>query len=537
MNFAMFSALEINWSLKMYKLLGVGGSVRGKSFDLNEGITLLGRNSLAQIQLNYDGISKTHFRISNNNGSLILEDMGSSNGTFVNEKLVKTQYLKVGDIVSVPGAIFKLVKYKQNTHSNFSDDSQNSNAQFLGNEKTFESSIKEDNSSILVKLIKKYILKIIYDFNSKYQWSSIVIVLISLFTLSNIFFTIGPVLEDAHQMLITELRLRAKQYVDEVERTNAVMLSRLQIDNINDLSLRQAESDIQSYLIFDSNGRVIRPVDKLNTHVSDNFAVALMHWSKQNEDNAGRIFTKSIGEGEIGVGKAIKVLNIETQRENIVGYVSIKFKPVTLTTIAMSNRLAYVKALIISGISAFIFYILFYYLTIRPMEELSWQAQQANIGKQFERKTNYLMQELLPLRKSLELVYQRIADLSSNQSDTWQKEDETPYYEKLFQVLSIFPGQALVLDINKSLLYINSKAEDLLGIREAMSQGSSLLDIIRDQGLAAQILQLCEESTVNMGQSKSSDYEIKGEKIKISVISMLGKDKEGKGHLVTFVNS
>lgn len=149
-------------------------------------------------------------------------------------------------------------------------------------------------------------------------------------------------------MLVGELRLRAKQYVDEVERTNAVMLSRLQIDNINDLSLRQAETDIQSYLIFDASGRIIRPVDKLNTHINDSFAVSLMTWSKQNEDNAGRVFTKSIGEGEIGVGKAIKVLNIETQRENIVGYVSIKFKPVTLTTIAMNNRLAYVKALIIS---------------------------------------------------------------------------------------------------------------------------------------------------------------------------------------------
>lgn len=520
----------------MYKLIGVGGSVRGKSFDIGENSIIVGRSDKASIRLNYEGISKNHFKITNLDGTLMLEDLGSANGTFINEKLVKNQYLKLGDLVSVPGAIFQVIKQKsQKINDEINDANGLKSGQAYSGAKNFEETIKDNSNSILVKLLKKHVLKIIYDFNGKYQWSSIIVVLVTLLTLSNIFFTIGPVLDDAHKMLVTELRLRAKQYVDEVERTNAVMLSRLQIDNINDLSLRQAESDIQSYLIFDSNGRVIRPVDKLNTHINDTFAVSLMNWSKQNEDNAGRIFARSIGEGEIGVGKAIKVLNVETQRENIVGYVSIKFKPVTLTTIAMSNRLAYVKALIISGIIAVIFFILLYHLTTRPIEELTWQTQQANMGsRQFENKTNYLMQELKPLRKAVEQVYLRLADLNSEQSDGWQREDETPYYEKLYNTLTMIQGEGMVLDVNKAVLYLNAQAEDLLGIRESMSQGSALLDVMRDQGLAAQILQLGENSLFDQGQVKSEDYEIKGEKIKISVMSMIGKDKEAKGYLITF---
>lgn len=518
----------------MYRLVGVGGAVRGKSYELAEGVSLVGRGDNTQIKLNIDGISKLHFKIINTNGSLILEDSNSANGTFVNEKLCKYQYIKAGDVISVPGAIFKLVKYKTPVHKDSGSDffsTGNNSEMSSGN---FENSAKDNSNSIVLKIFKKHILKILYDFNGKYQWSSILITLVSLFTLSNVFFTIGPVLDDAYKMLLVELRSRAKQYVDEVERTNAVMLSRMQIDNIDDSSLRQAESDIQSYLIFDANGRVIRPRDKLNTHVNDSFAVGLMTWSKQNADNAGRIHAKSIGEGEIGVGKAIKVLNLETQRESIVGYVSIKFKPVTLTTIAMSNQLAYVKALIISGISAFIFYILIYFLTTRPIEELSWQVQQANVGKQFESKTNYLMQELKPLRKSIELAYQRIADLGSDKSDSWQREDETPYYEKTFQILSLLQNEGMVLDYNKAVLYINSKAEDLLGLRESLAQGSSLIDVMRDQGLAAEILQLCDESSQEAGQTKEKEYEIKGDKVKISLMAMMGKDKEAKCYLITF---
>ena len=154
----------------MYKLVGVGGVVRGKSFDLNEGSVIVGRNESATIRLNYDGISKNHFKVSNMNGTLVLEDLDSSNGTFLNEKLVKNQYLKVGDIVSVPGAIFRIVKQKRGSELN--RDSVDVGVMHQSfNSKSFEESIKNDNNSILLKLIKRHILKILYDFNGKYRFN------------------------------------------------------------------------------------------------------------------------------------------------------------------------------------------------------------------------------------------------------------------------------------------------------------------------------------------------------------------------------
>lgn len=520
----------------MYKLIGVGGSIRGKMFEIHDGETIVGRGEGSNIKLNYDGISKKHFKITNLNGSLILEDLGSSNGTFINEKMVKNQYLKPGDLVSVPGAIFQVIRRRgqEQKEELVEDNVQRGSDYYSGNSVSFEESVKKDSKSVLLKFLHNHIMKIIYEMNGKYQWKSIVTILIAMLTLSNIFFTIGPVLEDAHLMLISELKQRAKQYVDEVERTNAVMLSRLQIDNINDLSLRQAESDIQSYLIFDSNGRVIRPVDKLNTHINDSFAVALMEWSKLSEDNTKNMFIKQIGEGAIGVGKAIRVMNMETQRENVVGYVAIKFMPVTLTTIAMSNRLAYVKALIISGAFAFIFFLLIYHVTVRPLQEITWQVQQANLGRSFENKSNYLMQELKNLRKYLEQTFLRLKETTESNNNAWDKEDEQPHHERAYQIMGITQCATMVLDSQKNILYLNPKGEDLLGIRESMTQGSSLLEVLRDQGVAAQILHLCEESANNNGQSKSGDYDIKGEKSHFSAVSLIGKDREAKAFIITF---
>lgn len=176
----------------MFKLVGVGGAVRGKNFEISDGAFIVGRSDSAQIKLNYEGISKSHFKITNTNGSLILEDMGSANGTFINEKLVKTQYLKTGDLISVPGAIFKLIKYRSPKGHDVNQDIFSTKIGNDLNSKNFEDTVKDNNNSILVKLLKKFVLKIIYDFNNKYQWSSILVVLVALFTLSNIFFTIGP---------------------------------------------------------------------------------------------------------------------------------------------------------------------------------------------------------------------------------------------------------------------------------------------------------------------------------------------------------
>lgn len=70
---------------------------------------LLGRNPSADIPLDDQGASWDHARIVERGGSPAVLDLGSSNGTFVNEERVETSLLIPGDRLRIGETIFKVV--------------------------------------------------------------------------------------------------------------------------------------------------------------------------------------------------------------------------------------------------------------------------------------------------------------------------------------------------------------------------------------------------------------------------------------------
>lgn len=74
----------------------------GMVFDLTKDVTLLGRDVTNDIVLGDAEISRQHARLSRTPGGYLLEDLGSTNGTFANgERLVAPRVLNHGDIVAL----------------------------------------------------------------------------------------------------------------------------------------------------------------------------------------------------------------------------------------------------------------------------------------------------------------------------------------------------------------------------------------------------------------------------------------------------
>jgi pSer/pThr/pTyr-binding forkhead associated (FHA) protein len=96
---------------KIYALKFISGKYQGGEFPLKaEKQIVIGRSSELDMVLVEDMVSRKHARISvNGTGHISIEDLGSTNGTFVNGEKVKQATLKEGDRILIGTSILKLI--------------------------------------------------------------------------------------------------------------------------------------------------------------------------------------------------------------------------------------------------------------------------------------------------------------------------------------------------------------------------------------------------------------------------------------------
>jgi two-component system, cell cycle response regulator len=78
-------------------LVVLAGTNLGEMYKIDGPESVVGRAMSAQLRLNDDGISRRHCRVLSIGGRVIIEDLGSANGTLVNGEMIQHQELKEGD--------------------------------------------------------------------------------------------------------------------------------------------------------------------------------------------------------------------------------------------------------------------------------------------------------------------------------------------------------------------------------------------------------------------------------------------------------
>jgi two-component system cell cycle response regulator len=91
-------------------LLVVGGELNGSIFNLEIGESFIGRNPDCTISLDFHGISRKHFTITVEESGVTLTDLGSANGTYLNnQKLTTPTILKRADMIKIGSVAMKFL--------------------------------------------------------------------------------------------------------------------------------------------------------------------------------------------------------------------------------------------------------------------------------------------------------------------------------------------------------------------------------------------------------------------------------------------
>lgn len=104
----------------------IAGRYKGRELPLREGQEIiLGRVGEVDVILAEDMVSRRHARIALENGTVLIEDLESTNGTFVNGEKIRREVLKEGDRILIGTNILKVVQLDQASAAAANEPSQN----------------------------------------------------------------------------------------------------------------------------------------------------------------------------------------------------------------------------------------------------------------------------------------------------------------------------------------------------------------------------------------------------------------------------
>ncbi|WP_127718369.1 FHA domain-containing protein [Halobacteriovorax sp. HLS] len=521
----------------MYKLVVVGGKLRGEEFVLENGENTLGRSEECSIPFAVNGVSKKHMAVTVTGDAAYLQDLGSSNGTFLNGKIVKRATIKNGDKIALPDSILqvvyvaekKVVIKKRATSEEDEDD-----VDFI----TDIPPVPESLPAKIIWAFKYKVMPVFHGINEEYEWRVLFGILLALLSVVTITLTIFPVIQTSRRTLLLETAERGAHYAEEIARTNAKALETKNLDQLNTAFMNNIK-DVKSYDLFDLEGRIVRPLVRMNSYIDDTHSIKVKEWAEKTKNDELSVYKKRLPDDEIGIGRKIVSYNFKTGVMEPVGVIAIRFSPKSLAVEAQESTKSYLEALMTSFLVAIIFFAIVYYLTIRPLEEMKYQIEESLRGKRRNVESRFLFSEMNGLRSSVNSILQRIRELQSEEADSEfaEMESDEGYVNSLKEFMRGAGVGVIVLNSEKSVEAVNNEAEDITGIRESSSQGMNISDVSREKGFAGTVIELCDNSANNGGTNQEGEYELQGNPYAIHVTALLGRDNFAKAFYITFVKA
>ena len=102
-------------------LVVIYGHDLGRKYNLDRESMIIGRASSADIRLEQEAVSRNHCRLFNTGDSVLVRDLGSTNGTYINDRVVEEYGLQDGDLLKIGRCIFKFLS-GQNIESAYHEE-------------------------------------------------------------------------------------------------------------------------------------------------------------------------------------------------------------------------------------------------------------------------------------------------------------------------------------------------------------------------------------------------------------------------------
>lgn len=487
------------WSVRV-----LSGPQTGQIFNLKMGKNSFGRSSESDFKVSSVGISKDHCEIHVYKDKVMVVDLKSSNGTFVNGVKIQNSIVKLGDKLGLFDVIMDIIPtpeikvkppvdeakvrpLKQSPNrsrplsrpaqiqsrpqggfpmqggnalqmqyppNEFAQNSLQMNAVGAQTENNNFAAPVESNKSLAEKIenyIEKAVMPIFYKLAVALPFKQVLLGTMILFVLFVTIASVFPLTTIIKESNYIEASKRAKSVARAMARINEQALLSGQFTNLSVNEALKEEGIKDAFIIQQSDGSIVAPTEKVGRESSKPFIIQAR---KESRASAGMIDANTIGASyPIGA------------YDPVSGETSVKYHAVVYYDVSSLNvddgRIIslFMQTLIISSVFGILLYFIFARLIEHPLKQLNLQIDTALRDKTDRTEVLFDYPEMQKIVANVNLLLNRMWN-GLNESETVKpKQNRDIEFVNMVDMLS---QPAMVIAASGTVIATNYQFEQLV---------------------------------------------------------------------------
>lgn len=524
------------WSIRV-----LSGPQAGQIFELKSGKNIFGRGGQSDFKISSLGISKEHCEVQVYKDKVVVIDLKSSNGTFVNGVKIQNSIIKLGDKLSLFDVIMDVIPkpevisrpvqrpapqlppvpismpmpqqnqqhiqtpqvpqfgFPQTAQGHLSNNAggnaalqmydtsteQARQSQHFGlqnkNHLHAEVSLKDKIENYIEHGVMPAIYKLAVIFPFKQVLMGFVIIFILAVTLLSAF----PLTTILRESNLIEASKRAKSVARTMAKINESALLTGQFNNLSVQDALKEEGIKEALIIQHSDGAIIAPTEKAGRESSKPFIITAR---KEGRSTFARIDSKTIGASyPIGA------------YDPVTGETGIKYHAIVYYDVSSLNvddeRIIslFMQTLAIAGVFGFILHFLFGRLIEFPLKQLNQQIDTALREKSDRTEVQFDYPEVQKVVANVNLMLNRMWNGLGDQEMTKPKQNRDIEFGQMMKMLQ---QPALVMTATGTITACNAAFEEIAQMTSDQLLQQNYSDMI-DPALVQNLTDLMDRAKTN----------------------------------------
>lgn len=534
----------------MWAIRILSGPQAGQIFPLSGGKHRLGRGSTCEVKINSNSVSKEHAAILVTGDKLIISDINSRNGTFVNGVRIQNQRLDMGDKISLHDILLDILKVPDNMRLdqpmmpqhggvyNAPPPTWAGNAAVRLQQQSYappqpygvpqahaqahagthetphaQQQMSATSIAALFNNFKIYVDNVampgVYSVVRTMQFRLAILAMVGIYVVIVTALSTVPVVNTTKQNIKQESLRRAKTIARNMAATNRQAVI---TNNEITMSVRQAELEegvTTAIIISGKDGTIIAPANKRGEFVNKPF---IQQARREDKETA-----EFIDDSNLGVSVPIAVYSPESGNQTIVAYAIILYDMGALAINASQTFSLFIQTLAIALIVGFILYFFLYKIIENPIEALNVQLDDALREGRDDIVTDYQFPTLERLISNINSALSRIDRSGGAQPVNFVANRDT---EAANVVRMLKPAAITINGIDERVISTNPAFDILVGGGVNLT-GRPLTDI-PDVALQENLRDLIPRMRASTSEIALGEIPFAGSKYEINGQAVLG---------------